>query len=586
MSIPTLLTLHLPRTRLPTFAFRAIRRAVLLLATLLPLPLLAAMIADVKVSGDSTTLTNVTGVVTSVGGATGRLQFTIQDATGGVIVDKGGTSYVQPLVGDSVTILQGTKTTFSGLIQLQPLSGADVQINSNGNPLPDPLRFSTLYAFSQADTNFVQSMYVHVKDLCLTGSLPAAAGSSTWLSSTATGNANYTVTDNGHDTAILRLPVDLAGTLATWRAKQRPAVSASERFDIVCTAGIFGGALQLQMSSPAGTTARADATGPVRVASGRAYNPYVGDFARNQPGDVRIAAFNVLNNLGSTSAAERAALTRLLRVLDPDIICFEEVTNTHSKAYLESELSSLVPLPAGQQWSVHIGPSDGFDFNVLASRHALSMQVTDTIPASDLRGTPAALFKPAGYRLGAYVMGLHLKCCTGGTTTQRRQKHCDAIAKWFGDLRTPGGNVDLPADTPVFAIGDFNLVDPDPQQPEFTLRTGDIQDEATYGPDIKGDWDNTDIADLKPADPFTGDLDTWPSGTINPTSRLDRIYYTDSRVSVAGSFILNTLSMTEQQLLAAGLKAADSATASDHLPVAIDVAQISFPVQISAWTLE
>ena len=81
----------------------------------------------------------------------------------------------------------------------------------------------------------------------------------------------------------------------------------------------------------------------------------------------------------------------------------------------------------------------------------------------------------------------------GGSEDASRQDSADAIANWLGDARgvtrPSGDNVTLPPDTPMINLGDFNLVGG--PQPENTLITGDIQDEGTYGPDVKGDSNST-----------------------------------------------------------------------------------------------
>ncbi|MBI5154010.1 lamin tail domain-containing protein, partial [Candidatus Poribacteria bacterium] len=176
------------------------------------------------------------------------------------------------------------------------------------------------------------------------------------------------------------------------------------------------------------------------------------------------------------------------------------------------------------------------------------------------------------YSTNLYVMGIHFKCCAGTTEDARRQISADAVAKWFGDLRTPGGAIDLPANTPAIVLGDFNLTTSYAVQPHLTLLTGDIQDEITYGADIKGDWDNTDLSEALPADPFTLDFDTWSSSSSAPSDRFDRMYFTDSVASVAQAFVLNTASMSAAQLAAAGLQATDCADATDHLPIVADLA--------------
>ena len=203
----------------------------------------------------------------------------------------------------------------------------------------------------------------------------------------------------------------------------------------------------------------------------------------------------------------------------------------------------------------------------------------DTIPASSTRGVTIALadLPDPVYSADVYLLGVHLKCCgnPGGSEDDSRQDSADAIANWLGDARgvarPSGNNVTLAPDTPMISLGDFNLVGG--PQPETTLITGDIQDEGTYGPDVKGDWDNSNLTDLTPTDPFTGDTFTWQGNQNFPPGRLDRFFYTDSVVTVANSFILNTDTMTPAALAAAGLQAGDTLTqnSSDHLPIAMDL---------------
>jgi endonuclease/exonuclease/phosphatase family metal-dependent hydrolase len=183
----------------------------------------------------------------------------------------------------------------------------------------------------------------------------------------------------------------------------------------------------------------------------------------------------------------------------------------------------------------------------------------------------------ASYPLDVYLLAVHLKCCgsPGGSEDVSRQRSADAIANWLGDargaIRPSGNNIVLPANTPVIVLGDFNLVGG--PQPENTLLTGDIQAEATFGTDIQGDWDVSDITNLNPLDPFTGNNFTWQGNATYPPSALDRFMVTDSAFTVASKFVLNTNTMTQLALTAAGLQAGDTLTqnSSDHLPIIVDL---------------
>jgi hypothetical protein len=71
-----------------------------------------------------------------------------------------------------------------------------------------------------------------------------------------------------------------------------------------------------------------------------------------------------------------------------------------------------------------------------------------------------------------------------------------------------------------------------------------------------------------PVDPMTGDLWTiW-----NYKSRIDRFMVTDSVSETGNTFILNTMTLTQEELDANGLEASDThdTVTSDHLPVVVD----------------
>ena len=166
-------------------------------------------------------------------------------------------------------------------------------------------------------------------------------------------------------------------------------------------------------------------------------------------------------------------------------------------------------------------------------------------------------------------MGVHLKCCEDPGDEEKRQESADAIANWLGDLRTVSGKIDLPQDTPMVVLGDMNFYD-EGDQPELTILTGDIQNEDDYGPDIKGDWDGSDLIDPIPTDPITGD--TWTLWGWE--SRADRFMVTDSVLNIGNAYILNTTKLPQDELDANGLEEYDTAniptSTSDHLPVVVD----------------
>lgn len=320
------------------------------------------------------------------------------------------------------------------------------------------------------------------------------------------------------------------------------------------------------------------------AAPARAFNPPAGDYSKAHPLDVRIMAYNTFGRFITDSGAD-PEFNRIFTALQPDIISFEEIPSSLTTTQMTTRLNSIMPI-GGAGWQVQFGLLGGTR-NVIASRYALSLKRTDTVPVSSTRGVCIALadLPNATHPIDVYLLSVHLKCCgdPGGSEDASRQRSADAIANWLADARgvarSSGNNVVLPANTPMIVLGDFNLVGG--PQPENTLITGNIQNEGTFGSDVKGDWDISDLVNLNPLDPFTGNNFTWQGNGQFAPSPLDRFMVTDSAFTVANKFVLNTATMTPAALAAAGLQAGDTleANTSDHLPIVVDL-RVAIPCAV------
>lgn len=309
--------------------------------------------------------------------------------------------------------------------------------------------------------------------------------------------------------------------------------------------------------------------------SASAFNPAQGDFSKANPQYIRVMSYNLEKKLIAGTAQENAALDRILTVLKPDVVCFQEVVPELSAGEITTRLEAVL----GGEWAVNLGTSDGFNRNAVGSRFPILSQGDDSNPASELRGLTWAYFNLPDdvYSTDLYAISVHWKASPGAENDARRQITADAAANWFADLTTPGGRTNLPANTPIFIAGDFNIRDSFSQQPWQTLLSGDIQDNQTYGPDRPGDWDGSTISEFLVRNVYTLDSDTHPSGSSNPVARLDRFAYTDSVSTVAQGFVFNDLTMTAEQRAAAGLQMNDTVT-SDHLPFVVDLAIGGIPL--------
>ena len=160
-----------------------------------------------------------------------------------------------------------------------------------------------------------------------------------------------------------------------------------------------------------------------------------------------------------------------------------------------------------------------------------------------------------------------------------RQIQSDAIVCWMRDLRSSAQEYTVAANTPIVILGDMNVVPNASMQPFETLLSGNIADEETFGPDFRIDWDGTDMADARPShNALNREYYTWRNDDLPfEPSALDRVVFTDSVMSVRRRFVLNTMTMSPDDLANLGLQESDVLYGGDpdyydHLPLVVDFA--------------
>ena len=300
--------------------------------------------------------------------------------------------------------------------------------------------------------------------------------------------------------------------------------------------------------------------------------------------ELRIVTYNVeWNTIFEDVDARRAAkFARIVTALNPDVLVLQEIgmrpqdrgkagSRKRTAADVLMVCNTVATLPKGRNWQAFQGGD-----NVVVSRYPLKMTADETQPPGECELALALVDLPdQRFAVDLYVVGVHFKCCGGTDNDPQRQQQSDAIVSWLRDARTPGGNIDLPARTPIVVLGDLNIVGG--PRPVETLLSGDISDEAAYGADFKPDWDDTPLTDAHPLHNVLGPDDyTWRNDNepYKP-GRLDYVVYTDSVLEVTKSFVLNTVTMSERELRATGLEQFDTTAdgvgkAYDHLPLVVD----------------
>lgn len=271
---------------------------------------------------------------------------------------------------------------------------------------------------------------------------------------------------------------------------------------------------------------------------------------RHGAGGIRVLTYNVLFD---GLFKRPGPFSRVLRAVDPDVICFQEIWS-HTAEQAADQVS--LALPDALWYGAHT--TEG---------HVISRYPLIESRAIDEAGNYWALIDLPDERYGVdlSVVSAHPPCCDNEV---ERQEELDGIAAWVRDLVRSGGH-GLPQGTPLIVAGDMNLVGRSCQV--RTLLQGEIADQTTYGESQPLDWDGTPLADAEPRHAGGHDVFTWRDGGSSfAPGKLDYIVYSDSVLRLGNAFVLATEELPLEVLDRYGLRQEDTLEASDHLPVVAD----------------
>ncbi|HLP86056.1 MAG TPA: hypothetical protein VK157_17015, partial [Phycisphaerales bacterium] len=264
---------------------------------------------------------------------------------------------------------------------------------------------------------------------------------------------------------------------------------------------------------------------------------------------LRVVSLNTLVS-GLIVTARRPALLRLIDAVDADVYCFQEEYNS-TGAQIITAMNDADPRENGLPWNV-IKTGE----LVIASQRTL---VPVTFGPRYQGAVVLAEPNVPGSR-DTLVINNHMSCCgyAGDASDQARITQATDAISVFNQFRA--GTLTPPlqpyANVPAIVVGDWNHVG--------STTPLDLW-QAVTGPALTREV----TRHLTRADAWTwrsGDgLGFWPG-------ELDLVAFDASRMTLRGSFVLDTSQLDAAALLAAGLLATDS-DASDHLLVVTDVAE-------------
>lgn len=261
---------------------------------------------------------------------------------------------------------------------------------------------------------------------------------------------------------------------------------------------------------------------------------------------VRVVSYNVHH---TSPLKDASRFQRILQMLDPDVVLLQE-WEEGSHEQVAGWFTAM--MPDARTWNVVKAPGSMRDGGgvAIATRLPIADLTTPLVVKNDdrdhhVRWAVARILTPVGEMTAASV---HLKCCgsAGSPEDVLRAGEARAINAALARL---GGSIVIG--------GDLNLV-------------------GTWGPILTlGAGIDLDQSDLAIARAHTfGDnaLATWRDATSPFTpGRLDYVLYSDARWVARNAFVLDTSRMSEELLARLGLDADDTDTASDHMPVVVDL---------------
>lgn len=270
---------------------------------------------------------------------------------------------------------------------------------------------------------------------------------------------------------------------------------------------------------------------------------------------LRVVSWNSLYT-GLLDPERAPHFKRILKAIDPDVICLQEAWYGLETV---AALDEWLPLEEGH-WEV-----SSYGNQVTLSRVPIEYGWPGGYGLLEESILQTTVVDPAGDRV--IVFNAHL---AWGDQDEARQRQADGFIAYLRAMSNGQEGMDVPEGTPFVFLGDLNLVG-DAQQ-LVTLLTGDIQNEAEFGEDFAPDWDGTPLLTPPLLQTERRMGYTWraDAGSYWP-GRLDYALIPDSVVELAGGFLLYTPSMSQEILAMHGLHADDSPAASDHLPLILDL---------------
>lgn len=283
-------------------------------------------------------------------------------------------------------------------------------------------------------------------------------------------------------------------------------------------------------------------------------------FLERPGGAVRVMSWNIgdesifpeVSGPDTAVVGRPAQFRRVIRALQPDVLCLQDITREASE--MAALIDDILPLAGGAGWQSHRVLD-----NAIMSRFPLRQRGQEIIAgALQPRGHAIALVDlPSGFAGDLYMLCAHFDPRSGSDRVLNRELHARALARQIQGMSAAGGATSLPPQTTYVVLGDLNVIDDPASYVDILLNAG--------------------LTDVLPRHNGIGpDFYTWRDDEQPyPAGALDRILYRGTSVQVANAFVLNTTTMSYDELRRYGLRLVDVLLIADrgvhdHLPLVVD----------------
>jgi endonuclease/exonuclease/phosphatase family metal-dependent hydrolase len=275
-------------------------------------------------------------------------------------------------------------------------------------------------------------------------------------------------------------------------------------------------------------------------------------------GEVRVVTWNLQKG---NLLKQRDAVTRVLAAIEPDIVLIQEIEDGQTEHDLVLVLQEAM---RGTDWTTSLSPRSGTIKSGIATR--LPARQVPSFKKLKRRGESHGHVRAAALNItvpnvgNVLAVSVHLKCCgvAGGPEDITRIGEVMAIRRAVASAET---SVNFRG---LIIGGDLNLVGGLlPLQMLISQGEGLIEQRDTLG----------DLLVVEAMQPDGQGVQTWQeNGQSYTPGQLDYIVVTGSSLQPTTAVVLDTLDLPSAALQKMSLQRSDTAEASDHLPVIVDLA--------------